>query len=812
MFSFISKSKVLISFILIVLSFISIYSISNIKIDSSSESILLESDPDLAFHRKMSEKYSSNEQLFFTLTPYSNNKFSKSFILEMKKIEEELFQIDNIESINSILNSPLLQSFNDPEKKLSMNSLYYILDKEINFEKAKKELISHPVYSGNLLNKKGESFSFLINLKKNEKYLDLIKLREQLKLEKKIELLKTVKKQIRLEYENEIKVNELIISKIREVSMKYKDVASFSLGGTPIISTDLIEIIKEDLSFIGFIILLLMIFTIKFIFKKNLFIFYIFTSAFFSIFMCFLYLELTNTYLSVVSSNFISLILIMSISISIHLILNFKENLELNSEKALFNTYHNMLKPISFVVITTIIGFISLMFSDIKPIIEFGLIISIGLVFTFFSSFLFLILFFNNNKIKNDFSFFSFYNFPEKVIKPFYGNFKIFYIIFFLLFISFSGISKLTVENSFMNYFDKDTEIYKGLLFIDKEFEGTTPLDIIINLPKEEFVEDFNESDKISTEEDLSDFDDFDDFEEDSEDLNKYWFIESKLDTIFNTHNYLNNKDFIGNVLSFQSMLDLAKNLNEGNKLTTLEINALFKEFPEHIKKIIINPYISIEDNQLRFSTRIIDSSLGLKRDTLLKEIPEELSEELGISVDNIILTNAMLLYNNTLQSLFSSQIKTLYIIFFSFLLLFLILFKNILIATIALTVNIISIAFLFGLIGNLNIPLDIMTITIAAISIGISVDDTIHFIYRFQKEKIIHGKKKALEICQKTITYPMLFTSIIISVGFSALYLSNFIPNALFGLLISISMIVALLLNLILLPTTLSLLKEDIK
>ena len=361
-----------------------------------------------------------------------------------------------------------------------------------------------------------------------------------------------------------------------------------------------------------------------------------------------------------------------------------------------------------------------------------------------------------------------------------------------ILIVAFSlvGIFKLEVENSFINYFDKETEIYKGMKKIDDELGGTTPLNIILKFPKS--IKKIEKND-----------DEFEEWEEENsnEDKAKYWFTRDKMDRILKVHDYLDSLPEIGKVLSFGSILRVAEDLNK-KELQSLEIAVLYSKIPETIKKEIITPYISVEKDEARISVRIKDSLEDLRRNDLINKINLDLNSKLGLEKDEYKLAGVLILFNNLLQSLFKSQILTLGIVMLGIFLMFFILFRNVLISIIGVVPNFMAAFFILGIIGLLGIPLDMMTITIAAITIGIAVDNSIHYIYRFKEEfKNFNNYNKTLDRCHNTVGIAILNTSITIVFGFSILVLSNFIPTIYFGVFTGIAMLLAMISVLTLLP-----------
>ena len=445
-------------------------------------------------------------------------------------------------------------------------------------------------------------------------------------------------------------------------------------------------------------------------------------------------------------------------------------------------------------MLTTICAFLSLVFSEIKPIIDFGWMMTLGLLVSLFVTFLLLPSLINVLSSENEI---GLKDTEKSFITSLLGSFAkkskviIFGLTTIIIVFSLYGIFKLEVENSFINYFDEETVIYKGLKKIDNELGGTTPLDIILKFPDQIKIEK-KESDE---------FDEWEEDNSDNEDKAKYWFTRDKMDKIIMVHDYLESLPEIGKVLSFGSILRVAEDLNN-KELQSLEIAVLYSKIPETIKKEIVSPYISVEKNEARISLRIKDSLENLRRNDLIKKINLDLNNKLGLEKDEYKLTGVLILFNNLLQSLFKSQIITLGIVIFGIFLMFFVLFKNFLISLIGVVPNFIAALFILGIIGFLEIPLDMMTITIAAITIGIAVDNSIHYIYRFKEEfKRLNNYNETLDKCHKTVGIAILNTSITIVFGFSILVLSNFIPTIYFGVFTGVAMLLAMISVLTLLP-----------
>ena len=563
------------------------------------------------------------------------------------------------------------------------------------------------------------------------------------------------------------------------------------------IADDMMSFIKSDIIVFGIGVFIFIILTLWFIFRNFKWVIMPLLGCITSVIIMIGLLGLIGWKVTVISSNFIALMLILNMAMNIHLTVRFlqlkKENLEISNKETVLIASKKMMLPILYTVLTTICAFLSLIFSGIKPIIDFGWMMTLGLIVSIFITFLLLpsllSSFSSENEIKVRDTEKSFITTALGSIAKKSG-YLIFGATFLIIVLSIFGISKLEVENSFINYFDKETEIYKGMKKIDEDLGGTTPLNVILKFPvkKKENKED-------------DEFSEWEEEGESDEDKSKYWFTRDKMDKIIKVHDYLDSLPQIGKVLSFGSILRVAEDLNN-KELQSLEIAVLYSKIPEEIKSEIISPYISVDEDEARISVRIKDSLENLRRDELIKKINTELNTKLGFERDEYKLTGVLILFNNLLQSLFKSQILTLGIVMLGIFFMFFILFRNLTLSFIGVVPNFLAAFFILGIIGLMEIPLDMMTITIAAITIGIAVDNSIHYIFRFKEEfQKLNDYNKTLDKCHSTVGIAILNTSITIVFGFSILVLSNFIPTIYFGVFTGIAMLLAMISVLTLLP-----------
>ena len=773
-------------FLILIISLLSFgYYSKDFRLDASSETLLIDGDPDLKYLQEISKRYGSKEFLILTYTP-NEGMISDTSINNLLSLKYKIQSLNWVHSVITLLDIPLLNSSDAPLQE-RLEKFKTLKDKDIDRERGFSEIISSPVFRNFVISEDGKTSGIIVNIKKNKEE-DLTN-----KSQREIEI-----------YKDQIKQqNHQNIIEIRDVIKSYEDVGKIHLGGIPMIADDMMSFIKSDIIVFGIGVFLFIIATLWFVFRRIIWIIVPISSCFFSVVIMIGILGLLGWKVTVISSNFIALMLILTMAMNIHMSTRFLQLKENFPNKDVLELIHlttgKMFWPILYTVLTTIIAFLSLIFSEIKPIIDFGWMMTLGLITSFIITFTLLPSLINFVPKEN----ISLKKYDNSIITDFFAkisqnNNKIIFIVTaFVVFLSLIGISRLEVENSFINYFSKKTEIYKGMKLIDDKLGGTTPLEVILKFPEKEKINE--------TEED--EFEDWGDNDEKNQE--KYWFTKDKIDKISSVHNYLDSLPQVGKVLSFSSIIDVATLLNNNKPLGTLEMGVLYSKIPESIKTEIIDPYISIRDNEARISLRIIDSQENLRRNDLINKINYDLKNKIGLNENEYKLGGVLILFNNLLQSLFKSQILTLGLVMIGIFAMFVILFKNIKLSIIGVVPNFIAAFFILGIIGLLGIPLDMMTITIAAITIGIAVDNSIHYIYRFKEEfNILKDYKKTLNLCHSTVGRAILNTSITIVFGFSILVLSKFIPTIYFGIFTGLAMLLAMISVLTLLPCLILLIK----
>ncbi len=794
------------------LSFIAFFAYHSreFRIDASSETLLNENNKELDYYRKISKRYESKDFMVITYKPYHKPLFSPTVLADIKKLRDELKKIKSVDSVVTVLDVPLIETNYKLHSDNPSKEIPTLETPGIDLDKAKNEFKINPLYKNLLVSPNLDATALQVVFKPNPKHERLLKERSKLynklktaglsKAEKseykklKMEIRKTVDNINDLRHEN--------ITKIRLIIKKYQKNAKLILGGVPLIADDLILFIKNDLKVFGVGVFIFMLITLSLSFRKARWVIFPMLACAFSVIVMMGILGIFDWEVTVISSNFISLQLILTMAIAIHLIVRYEEfhaqDRTISNRELIKNSIKDKFIPCLYTTLTTIAGFSSLLLCPLKPVRTFGWMMSVGLIVSLLLTFIFfpaqLMLMKKSTPLKKEKSKFSVLPLISKLID---GNEKAILLVSIIIILTgIIGFSKLKVENSFIDYFKHTTEIYRGLKFIDQNLGGTTPFDVILNFGKED-----NNIKKVKNGSENSD-DIFEEFNEPEDDKPEYWFTYDKVELIKKVHKYLETLPHMGKILSLETIMQIAEKLNNNRPLDNFELAVFYKELPQKTKQAIISPYVSIKNNEARISGRIKDSDKNLRRNELLKKMQYDFLHKLGLKKNMFHITGILVLYNNILQSLFESQILTLGFTALLLMLMFLILFRSWKIALITILPNVLPVLFVLGFMGWVNIHLDMMTITIAAISMGIAVDDAIHYVHRFEQEFKCNGNyRKTLYICGDTIAYAMFYTTLVITAGFSILVFSNFIPTIYFGLLTGLAMVMALVSNLCLLP-----------
>lgn len=863
-----------VSLLLLVLA---VWYAQDFKLDASSDSLVLENDQDLRFYRAVRARYGSDDFLVVTLQP-KVDLFSRQNLDTIRSMRDDLATLDRVESVLSILDVPLIDSPRVTVSELQ-EGVRTLETKGMDIDLARKEFRDSPLYSSLLTSKDETTTALLVYLKHDKVQLDLQNQRDRI-WERQMETELTAEESGRLEQitaeirQQNTRLQAQLqddIAAVRAILAKYKDRGEIHLGGVPMIASDMIDFIDSDIKIFGVGVAVFLILLLTIAFKRPRWVLVPLLICVAAAIYMVGFLGLVDWRVTVVSSNFISLLLITTLSLAVHLIVRHQElHAEDPSRSQLWmlkETMRSKFAPSIYTSLTTMVAFASLIVSGIRPVIDFGWMMVVGVGLAFLAAFLIFPAALVSLKpgtpvLRKHDSTAVFTHSLARGIERFSNPILVIYLVIVVL--GVMGIGKLSVENRFIDYFKESTEIYKGMVLIDRELGGTTPLDVVLDPPKE-FLKDHNsgsgggpaqpesvneditaasqqavfepepvsdegetvqavdEADAQATAEDGAvetpdadadvdlDLDLGAEFENESAGITgtSYWFNMFQLEEVQKIHNYLDSLPETGKVLSLATTMSMMTMLNNDVPLDNFSLGVVYKRLPDKVKAQILDPYMSKDGNQIRFGIRVIDSDKNLQRDALLKQIRSDLIAKFNLEPDQVKLSGMLVLYNNVLQSLFRSQILTLSMVFLAIFVMFFMLFQHWKLAAIGVIPTVVAAGIILGLMGWLGIRLDIMTITIAAITIGIGVDNAIHYIHRFREELEVDGDYwGAVKRCHASVGRAIYYTSITVTLGFSIMAMSNFIPSIYFGVLTGLAMLVALIGNLTLLPLLLVKLK----
>jgi predicted RND superfamily exporter protein len=808
------KPIITLSIILATVAYVSTY-IPYVNIDASPDSLLLDSDPDLKYYREIHRHYGSEEYVIVGFTPAAD-LYAPETIKFIEQLTEQFNQVSGVTGTTSMSNVPLLEQRDESAKNSSISFLN-LSDDRTNIDLAKKEFANSPLYTDNLVSPDAATTAFKIDIQANktmetlqeDKYVILDKLAAQSAHEDQLnEQLKQLNEKILEQRDITGALYKQVLTDIRAILETHQSQGEFYLAGGPLIANDIKDFVNSDIKTFGISIILMMCLVLFVFFRNVSWVFLPLICAIMNVILVAGLLGLFGLQLTIISSNFVSLLIIFSTSLSIHVIIRYQEicsKSKCSITDNITEAAKQIATPCIYMVATSVTAFFSLIASDIKPVINFGIIMIIGLLCAFLLAFTLLPILIKiinppTSDIKDD----ERSVFLAKILAMVMDHKTAATLSIVGLFvISLFGISQITVENRFIDYFKSNTDIHQGLLLIDQDLGGTVPLEVVLEAPTKSDVEE-----PVVDQDD--EFADFFDIEEESNFTHEsYWYNRSGIKKIRAIHKYLEDQEQIGKVLSLSSTEEVFRTVNKGEELEDFYLAIIYKKAPDLIKNTLISPYISEDGSQARVLARVKDSDKTLVRNDLLKKINEDIGSKFIDEGESFRLSGVSVLYNNVLQSLFRSQILTLGTVFVCILLMLLILFRSLKLAIIGTIPNVFTAFFILGSMGLLNIPLDIMTITIAAITIGIGVDYTIHYIHRFKKEiKNNTNYPDATYTVQTTVGKALYYTSVTITIGFIILTSSSFKPSIYFGLFTSIAMLISLLATFTIIPLLLNYLR----
>ena len=807
------KPLLTLSIIIAVIAGLSPY-LQNISVDASPDSLLLESDPDLKFYREVHSEYGTDEFIVVGFKP-DEDLFAPASIAYVSQLTETLLAIDKIDNVTSIATVPLLQQARRMDAE-GVSHFKLLNDEDIDINLVRKEFTSSALYASNLVSSTGKATAIIANIKMNtaldsllqQKYSLLEQLQQRADDDALLAAMESLNEQLLVQRNITGKDYELALQQIRQVINQQGDAGVFYLAGAPLISNDIKTFIKNDIIVFGISILAIMFIVLYLFFRRLSWVLLSLGCAILNVMLVAGLIGLLELQLTLISANFVALLIIFSITLSIHVIIRYQEICSLNpdSDNNIVVALQQIFTPCSYMIATSAIAFLSLIASDIQPVIYFGLIMVLGLICAFTITFTALPALIKLIKPKIiDFKSDRSSSLLNSLLNIILVNQRMTSMVLLAIVVfSTFGITQITVENRFIDYFKSNTDIHQGLVFVDQELGGTVPLEIMLDAPPVSDDQEWLEDDEFS---------DYLDEEEDSFTQQSYWYNRQGINKIQAIHEYLESHKQVGKVLSIHSTAEVMREVANGETLEDFHLALIYNMVSAEIKDILINPYISSNGDQARIVARIKDSDHSLIRNELLTQINNDINENLLAEGETVRLTGISVLYNNVLQSLYQSQILTLSTVFVCILVMLLFLFRSIPLALIGTIPNVFTALFILGSMGLFKIPLDIMTITIAAITIGIGVDYAIHYIHRYRKEiQADADHSAAIHTVQTTVGKALYYTSITITLGFVVLVSSNFMPSIYFGMFTSLAMVISLLATFTIIPILLNTFRPNLK
>lgn len=787
------------------------YHSKDFRLDASADSLVLEHDEDLRYFNKIADIYSTKDFLIVTYRP-EEPLFSKASLDRLKAIREEIKALKWVDSVTTILDVPLLSNPQVPLKDLRRN-IKTLEDPKADLKLAVKEFTESPLYSNLIVSPDLRSSAIQVNFRANKGQDEWLKRRAALREKRYVgELSPEERSELKGLEERYLRYKDIRgrerhaeILAIRDIVARRGSQALFHLAGMPMIVDDILSFIRHDLRVGGLGLLTFFVLCLLVIFRRVRWVFLPLFCCASSVVVMMGLLGLFGWEVTVVSSNFISLKIIFTMQYVIYMVVTYRgllrERPQAANRELVLGTVRMMFIPILYSLLTEVAGFSSLVVCDILPVVNFGwmnilgLCISMTITFLFFPPALLLMPKPPAEKEKEfGLKLTSIFGDLAEKHRP-----AIFACSVLVAAVTVVGCFRLEVENSFVNYFKRSTEIYQGMQYVDENLGGTTPLDIVLDFKPSEAPRAKAAGPK----------DEFSDFEEAREEgAGKYWFTSGKLELINKVHDYAQGLESSGKVLSLGTFWKIVRSANRGKDPDDLTLALFFSQIPGKYREVIVDPYASVENNQARVTLRIKDSLKDLRRDALLKKMRSDLIA-MGLKPDQFRLTGPMVLYNNMLQSLYRSQIQTIGYTLLTLTAMLLVLFRSLKLSLIGIAPNLLSASIILGVLGLAKIPLDMMTITIVAIAMGVAVDSAIQYLYRFRHEfKIDSSYVNTMRRCNASVGNAIYYSQITIVIGYSFLMLSKFIPTILFGFLSALAMAVSLVASLTLLPALVILFK----
>lgn len=751
------------------------------RIDASAETLLVKNNALYIKTQQANQRFSPDEFILVAYKPHNGKLFSSDTFADLTALSAQYAKMPRVQSVTSILNVPLLADASALTAGTNVADLTW-QKQQYPAAQMQQLLSDHPLFTDLLLNTAQTAAAMQIVFKPDPQLSalenDMLAI-EQHALQRDLSnneqaALAQLRAKADPLRQALTKQRQQEIAQIEQINQQVQQRADTFSGGSYVVAQHLVTMISSDLLLFGGAITAIIALLLLLLYRTIRWVLFPLLACAVSVWLTLGLFALLDIRATVISANFIALQLILTLAVMIHLIGSYREIARDHStatqQQRVIMTLQQKLAPCFYATLTTSVGFGSLIFSGIQPVIDFGFMMLLAMLLTMSVSLLLFPALLCLLKAGDETADYAFITKALQAVRRLIERapWPVIVVSLLLFGLLLPGIARLNVENSFINYFAKDTQVYRELKFIDQEFGGSTPLDVVINL------------DPAKSKADLL--------------LSAEQFNQLHL-----AHAVVAQFPATGNVTSLVNFTTLATQLNDGKPLTEYELNSIYHLLDQKVVNQLVGAYLAEQPLQVRIATRIQDTTAGLNREVLMQQLNQDL-QSVGLAAEDYSLTNLFVLYQDILSRLFDSQIMTLGLVYLAMAVILLLIFRSLKIALIALVPNVCTTLGILGLIGWLGIPLDIMTITIAAIAMGIAIDDTIHFVHSYLQAPASAAMKSAFGHTGRA----MLFTSVVIAAGFAVFGFSSFLPSVYFGLLTAAAMVIALAADLTILPALL--------
>lgn len=792
--------------------------IRDFRLDASADSLLLDDDPALRELREVNGEYSLGGDFMIATWQPQGDPFAPQQLADLRALVEDLRQLEGVSAVLSLLDAVIF-----PEEELSLGRLVEemkILGQDsVDPGLARRAVTQSPIFRNYMISPQGDVSGILVSVAPVSRESDAL-ITERYRLRDSgadPARLAQVEARIAANNQDYLGRSTRLVAQAREVVRRHTaNGAQVHLGGPPLIIADMVDAVRQDLWVFGIAALGVFGLILSLLLRRLLWVVLPLSASMLTVGAMLGLLGLIGWEVTVVSSNFVALVMILSLSLGVHLVVRHRElssRLQVSDAELARATATQMFLPCAFASLTTAVAFGSLLVAGIKPVIEFGRMMMLGMavamavVFTLIPAALTL-----GGKGRRVPA-------AEETQKPgMLGGalawlalrppWMVIGLAVGLGLLMLAGLTRLQVDNRFIDYFRQTTEIYRGMELIDTRLGGTVPMDVVLRAPAswtERGSFDAEEAALLAEEdEELAEL--FGSLEEDAPAeepdalQDSYWMTTAGIEQLRRVQRQIEAVPGIGKVISVLTTVRTGEQLRRG-PLNDLERAVMVNALPAAIREQLFAPYLSADGHSVRLSTRVVESTRDLRRAELLDRV-EQAVQRAGVARDRFHVIGVAVLYSNTLQSLYGSLQGSLVIVLAAVLLMLLVLFRSFKVALLATSPNLLAALIVLGCMGWFGLPLDIMTVMVASISIGIAVDNSIHYSYRYRSE-VQSGRdwKDALYRSHATIGRGIYFTSMTIIGGFLIFLLSYFIPTILFGALTSLAMVMGLVGSMTLLP-----------